>query len=95
MYTNINRLHGNLDELSVVAKSLMLCVAFDFAKHPDCTQLVCGSTHYTGGTLDLVFTDVPDLCRVIVGGTVGRSDHSCIGITLELSVWVPIFEFLK
>ena len=34
--------------------------AFDFATVSGCDQLVVGSTHGRGGTLDLMMTDVPD-----------------------------------
>ena len=40
--------------------------AFDFATVSGCDQLVVGSTHARGGTLDLLMTDVPDLVRVAV-----------------------------
>ena len=39
--------------------------AFDFATVSVCDQLVVGSTHARGGTLDLLLTDVPDLVRVV------------------------------
>ena len=37
---------------------------FDFATVSGCYQLVVGSTHACGGTLDLPMTDVADLVRV-------------------------------
>ena len=40
--------------------------AFDFAAVADCSQLVNGPTHRAGGVLDLVLTNVPDLCNVNV-----------------------------
>ena len=49
--------------------------AFDFATVADSSQLVNGPTHRAGGMLDLVLTNVPDLCNVHVHGNVGRSDH--------------------
>ena len=36
--------------------------AFDFATVADCSQLVNGPTYRAGGVLDLVLTNVPDLC---------------------------------
>ena len=45
--------------------------AFDFATVADCSQLVNGPTHRAGGVLDLVLTNVPDLCNVNVHGDVG------------------------
>ena len=44
--------------------SLMPMAAFDFATVADCSQLVNGPTHRAGGVLDLVLTNVPDLCDV-------------------------------
>ena len=62
--------------------------AFDFATVADCSQLVNGPTHRAGGVLDLVLTNVPDLCNVHVHGNVGRSDHASLdslGVALNLS----------
>ena len=33
--------------------------------------------------LDLVLTNVPDLCDVHVHGNVGRSDHASLGLALN------------
>ena len=52
--------------------------AFDFATMAHCSQLVNGLTHRSGGVLDLVLTNVPDLCNVNVQGNVGRSDHASL-----------------
>ena len=38
--------------------------AFDFMTASGCNQFVVGPTHASGGTLDLMITDVPDLARV-------------------------------
>ena len=54
--------------------------AFDFVTVADCSQLVNGPTHRAGGVLDLVPTNVPDLCNVHVHGNVGRSDHASLGV---------------
>ena len=62
--------------------------AFDFATVADCSQLVNGPTHRAGGVLDLVLTNVPDLCNVHVHANVGRSDH---GVALNLSPAVAGF----
>ena len=43
--------------------------AFYFATVPSSNQLVVGSTHARGGTLDLQMTDVPDLIWVAVEAT--------------------------
>ena len=40
--------------------------AFDFATVADCSQLVNGPTHRAGGMLDLVLTNVPDLCNFVL-----------------------------
>ena len=69
--------------------------AYDFATVADCTQLVRGPTHRAGGTLDLIMTNVPDLCRVVVGGPIGRSDHSHIALHLDTSARTPGFEICK
>ena len=37
--------------------------ALDFATLMDCTQIFRGPTHRAGGVLDLVLTNVPELCR--------------------------------
>ena len=50
--------------------------AFDFVTVPGCDQLVAGSTHARGGTLDLLMTDVPDLVQAAVVAPIGNSDHS-------------------
>ena len=65
--------------------------AFDFAPIADCSQLVSGPTHRAGGVLDLVLTNVPDLCDVHVHGNVGKSDHASLGVVLNLSPVVAGF----
>ena len=52
---------------------------------PDCSQLVNGPTHRAGVVLDLVLTNVSDLCDVHCHGNVGRSDHASLGVALNLS----------
>ena len=69
--------------------------AFDFATVADCSQLVNGPTHRAGGVLDLVLTNVPDLCNVHVHGNVGRSDHASLGIALNLSPTVAGFDVAR
>ena len=64
---------------------------WDFATNSDCTQLVTGPTHRGGGTLDLVLTNVPDLCRVTTNGPIGNSDHSSISTTILTHQHVPNF----
>lgn len=66
--------------------------ARDFGSLSDCTQMVTGSTHRLGGVLDLVFTDVPDLCKVSVAAPIGRSDHSHLCVDLEITSTLPGFD---
>ena len=66
--------------------------AFDFATVADCSQLVNGPTHRAGGGLDLVLTNVPDLCHVHVHGNVGRSDPASLGVAMNLSLAVDGFD---
>ena len=54
--------------------------------------MVNGSTHRTSGVLDLVLTNVQDLCNVSVLGNVGRSDHTLLGIALNLSTIIAGFD---
>ena len=65
--------------------------ARDFASLTDCRQLVTGATHRFGGVLDLVLTNVPDLCNVQVGSPIGNSDHSYLSVILTTNVRVPSF----
>ena len=53
-------------------------MALDIATVTGCDQLVIGSTHARGGTLDLLMTDVPDLVWVAVIAPLGSSDHSTL-----------------
>ena len=55
--------------------------------------MVHGSTHCAGGILDLVMSDVPDLCKVRVSCSNGRSAHSHVGILLDLSLGARCFDF--
>ena len=43
--------------------------------------------------MDLVRSDVPDLCKVRVGCPIGRSDHSHVSIVLDLSLGAAGFDF--
>ena len=69
--------------------------AFDFATVADSSQLVNGPTHRAGGVLDLVLTNVPDLCNVHIHGNVGRSDHASLGVALNLSPAVAGFDVAR
>ena len=64
-------------------------VAFDFATISGCDQLVVGSTHARGVTLDLLMTDVPDLVPVAVVAPIGNSDHSSLSAVISMAQAVP------
>ena len=66
--------------------------AFVFATVAGCSQLVNGPTNRAGGVLDLVLTNVPDLCDVHVHGNIGRSDHASLGVALNLFPTVVGFD---
>ena len=69
--------------------------AFDFATVADCSQLVNGPTHRAGGVLDLVLTNVPDLCDVHVHGNVGRLNHASFRVAFNLSPTVAGFDVAR
>ena len=69
--------------------------AFDFATVADCSQLVNEPTHRAGGVLDLVLTNVSDLCDVHVHGYVGRLDHASLGVAWNLSPTVAGFDVAR
>ena len=60
-------------------------VVFDFATVSGCDQLVNGPTLASGGTLDLLMTDVPDLVRVDVGASIDNSDHSSLTAAISMA----------
>ena len=72
-----------------------IVAAFDFATVADCSQLVNGPTHRAGGVLDLVLTNVPDLCDMHFHGNDGRSDHASLGVALNLSPTVVGFDVAR
>ena len=43
--------------------------------------------------MDLVISDVPELCKVRVGCPIWRSDHAHVGIVLDMSHGAPGFNF--
>ena len=53
--------------------------AFDLATVSGWDQSVVGPTDASGGTLDLLTNDVPDLVRVVVVAPIGKSDHTLSG----------------
>ena len=54
-----------------------------------CDQLLVGPTHASGGTLDLLMTDVPDLVRVPVVAPIGNSDHCSLLAVISMAQAVP------
>ena len=59
--------------------------AFDFATVSGCDQLVVGSMHARGGTLDLLMTDVPDSVRAAVVAPIGNSGHSSLSAVISIA----------
>ena len=55
----------------------------------DCNQLVVGTIHAHGGTLDLLMTYVPDLVQGSVVAPIGNSDHSSLTAVISLAQGVP------
>ena len=60
---------------------------FAFATVFGCDQLVVGSTHARGGTLDLLTTDVPDLVWVAVVAPIGN----CVSAVISMAQADPNF----
>ena len=48
-------------------------------------HLVVGPTHKSGGTLNRLMTDVPDLVRVAVVAPIGNSDHSSLSSVISMA----------
>ena len=63
--------------------------AFDFATVSGCDQFVVDQTHASGGTLDLLMTDVSDLVQVAVRAPIGNSDHSSLLGVISMALAVP------
>ena len=63
--------------------------AFDFATVSGCDQLVVGPIHVSGGILDLLMTDVPDIIRVAIVAPFGNSDHSSLSAVISTAQAVP------
>ena len=59
--------------------------AFDFASVSGCDQLVVIPTDASGGSLDLLMTDVPGLVWVAVVAPKGNSDHSSRSATILMA----------
>ena len=59
----VGDLNGHHQEwLGSATTKCHVVAAFDFATVSGCDQLVVGPTYGCGGTLDLLMTDVPDVC---------------------------------
>ena len=54
-----------------------------------CDQFIVGPTHASGGTLDLLMIDVPDLVSVAVVALIGNSDHSSLSAVISMAQVVP------
>ena len=63
--------------------------ALHFSTVSGCDQLVIGPTHASGGTLDLLMTDIPDLVHLAVVAPLGRSDHSSLSIAISMAQAIP------
>ena len=69
---------------------------FDFAPLTDCSQLVRGPTHQSGGILDLVLTDVPTFVRlVLVRQWPISMNWRGVRDALSSISWGPIFKSLS
>ena len=90
---DFNNYH-HLEWLGSRVSNAHMVAAFDFATLTDCShsQLVRGPTHQDCGILNLVLTDVPDLCQVSVDSSVCRSDHSALFLTLKLVKGIDLFS---
>ena len=70
----VGDLNGHHQEwLGITTTNRHSVAAFDFATVSGCDQLVVGSIHARGGTLDVLMTYVPDLVRVAVAAPIGNS----------------------
>ena len=69
--------------------------ARDFSDMVDCRQMVVCPTRRDGGVLDLVFTDVPDLCEVVTGCRLGRSGYCYLSVKLSTALRIPDFCVLR
>ena len=86
----VGDLNGHHQELLGSATTNRHGVAsFDFAAVSGCDQLVVSPTQASGGTLDLLMTDVPDIVRVSVGAPIGNSDHSSLSAVISMAQAVP------
>ena len=82
--------------LGSTAKNRHGVAAFYFATVSGFDQLIVGSTHARGATLDLLMTDVPYLVRVSVVAPRGNSDRSSLSAVISMAQAVPnLFASMK
>ena len=55
-------------------------------------QLVRGPTNIAGNRLNLVLTDVPEIVHVVVGTSLGTSDHCFVSCVLRVEQSVPEYN---
>ena len=63
--------------------------AFDFPTVSGYDQLVVGPIHASGGILDLLMTDVPDLIQVAVVAPIGNSDQLSLSAVISTAQALP------
>ena len=66
--------------------------ALDFCTLSGCEQLVRCPTHTAGNRPDRAMTDVPDIVDVVVGTTLGPSDHWLCSCVLRVEQSVPEYN---
>ena len=64
--------------------------ALDFSTESGCDQLIHRSTHRSGNTLDLIYTDVPGVVSGNVGVPIGKSDHTFVSAIIKTEQVVPV-----
>ena len=86
-FSDINGHHGKSTEEYDVCDH-------NFASFSGCAQLICGP--FIGSVFFLLgMLDITDLCIVKVGCPFERSDHSHVGIVLNLTVGMPVYAFAQ
>ena len=67
--------------------------ALDFSSESGCDQIIHNSTHRSGNTLDLIFTDTPGVVAGNVGSPIGTSDHCYVSAIIKTEHTVPDISF--
>ena len=75
----------NQEWLGSTTTNLHGVAGFNLATVSGRDQLVVDPTHKSGGTLDRLMTDVPDLVRVAVVAPIGNSDHSSLSSVISMA----------